>query len=70
MNPETPVAPVPALRQTPEQLEKLRQIAQAQGKQGKSTFENLLGSGAELWETDEEFESFLEQVEAIRHAKG
>ena len=54
---------------TPEQAEKLRLLAEKQGTLGKSTFENLLGSGATLWETDEEFEAFLERIRDIRQAK-
>jgi len=55
--------------QSVEQAEKLIQSAIQQGTLGKSTFENLLGSGAHLWETDAEFELFLERLREIRHEK-
>ena len=34
------------------------------------TYEQLLGSCENLWETDEEFEQFLQVVEASRKEKG
>ena len=60
--------PVPD--QTPEQAERLRRIAEKQGTLSTSTFENLLGAGKDLWETDEEFEQFLQLLRQIRQAKG
>lgn len=59
----------PATSQTPEQAEKLRRIAEKQGTLGKSTFENLLGTGKQLWDSDEEFEQFLKLLREIRQAK-
>jgi hypothetical protein len=61
---------LPPPDQTPEQLERLRLIARHQATLGKSTFENLLGAGADLWKTDKEFDAFLDQVQEIRDAKG
>ena len=65
MSPDTAPATVP----TSDQAEKLRAIAARQGTLGKSTYENLLGSGAQLWKSDEEFGQFLEHIRAIRQAK-
>jgi len=48
---------------------KLRAIAEAQGTLGKSTFENLLGAGKGLWDSDEDFERFMENIRAIRQAQ-
>jgi hypothetical protein len=68
MSPDTTTPP--ATGQTPEQAEKFRAIAERQGTLGKSTYENLFGSRAGQWETDEEFDQFLEHIRAIRNAKG
>jgi hypothetical protein len=56
----------PLPTQTPEQAARLRAIAEQQGTLGKATFENLLGAGKDLWETDEEFERFLEILRMSR----
>jgi hypothetical protein len=45
---------------------KLRAIAEKQGTLGKATFENLLGAGAHLWASDEEFEQFLKLTRESR----
>jgi hypothetical protein len=60
----------PVTEQSSEQAERLRQIAEKQGTFGKSRLENLLGKGQELWETDEEFDRFLQLIHEIRQAKG
>jgi hypothetical protein len=51
----------------PDAAERLRAIAEQQGTQGKATFEALFGAGAHLWESDAEFERFLQ---LIREARG
>lgn len=43
---------------------------QAEGKDRTATYENLLGAGAGLWESDEEFERFLATVREIRAERG
>ena len=58
--------PKPGPGQTAEQAGRLRRIAEQQGTLGKSTFENLLGTGTHLWESDAEFEQFLQLVRASR----
>lgn len=42
----------------------------AGGKDRTATYENLLGAGAGLWGSDEEFERFLETVRATRAEEG
>jgi hypothetical protein len=37
---------------------------------GTSTYDRLLGSGKDLWESDEEFEQFMEFLRDIRRADG
>lgn len=59
-----------SMGQTPEQYERLRRIAEQQGKLGTSRLENLEGAGQNLWESEEEFEQFLKLVREIREAKG
>lgn len=54
----------------PDAAAKLRAIAEAQGTLGKSTFENLLGAGKDLWDSPEDFERFMENLRAIRRAEG
>lgn len=70
MNTDTTHTPTPATGQTPEQAERLRAIAEKQGTLGTSRVENLLGAGAGLWETDAQFEQFLEHLREIRHDRG
>ena len=41
-----------------------------QGVAKTATFENLLGSGADLWADDAEFAAFLQLLHAARHEKG
>jgi hypothetical protein len=45
---------------------KLRAIAERQGTLGKATFGTLLGAGAHLWATAEEFERFQQLVRESR----
>ncbi len=45
---------------------KLRSIAERQGTLGTATFENLLGAGAHLWATDEEFDRFQQLIRESR----
>ena len=66
MNKDTKPAPCPLPTQTPEQAARLRALAERQGTLGTSTFENLLGAGKDLWDSDEEFERFLEIVRESR----
>jgi hypothetical protein len=54
-------------------LEKRRRLEELVAKQGvarTATFEHLLGAGAELWDDESDFNSFLETVKAGRHEKG
>ncbi|MDY3557587.1 hypothetical protein R5W23_000114 [Gemmata sp. JC673] len=46
--------------------EKLRALAEKQGTLGKATFEVLLGAGAHLWASEEEFERFQQLVRESR----
>ena len=62
-----PAAPSPAPGQTPEQAERLRQIAKKQGTLGKSRLENVVRVWDGLWKSDEEYERFLELLREIRH---
>lgn len=48
----------------------LEEMIAEQGVAGTATFERLLGSGADLWADDAEFDAFLRHLEAIRHEKG
>jgi hypothetical protein len=48
---------------------KLRAIAEKQGTLGKATFETLLGAGAHLWASDEEFERFQQLTREARGAE-
>ena len=50
--------------------EKLERMAREQGVTKTSNLENLEGKGKELWDSDEEFEQFLEHMKAIRKEKG
>jgi hypothetical protein len=47
----------------------LEELIAEQGVAQTATFERLLGSGAELWSDDAEFEAFLDHVQAIRREK-
>jgi hypothetical protein len=47
----------------------LEELIQEQGVAQTATYDHLLGSGAELWADDAEFEAFLDHVQAIRHEK-
>jgi hypothetical protein len=46
--------------------EKLRALAEKQGTLGKATFEALLGAGAHLWASEEEFERFQQLTRESR----
>jgi hypothetical protein len=50
----------------PDAAERLQRIAEAQGVADKATVEHLRGDGSDLWETDEEFERFLEHLRESR----
>jgi hypothetical protein len=54
-------------RRTPQ--ERLAQIMAEQGWKN-ATIENLEGQGADLWETEEEFQAFLASIAATRAEKG
>jgi hypothetical protein len=68
MNDET-VTTKPVTKQTPEQADNLRRIAEEQGTLHTSNFEHLWGAGKELWADDAEFEAFLASIRAIREQK-
>ena len=68
--PRKPIRPAPAGQVSPPMPDaeaKLRAIAEAQGVvlDGKA-YEKLLGAGKCLWDSDEDFERFLESIRAIR----
>jgi hypothetical protein len=69
MSTETGAKPTPKTGQTPEQVENLRRIAEAQGTLHTSNLEHLWGAGKELWADDTEFEAFLASIHAIRKQK-
>ena len=65
-----PLRPTPlgeARPPRPDAEAKLRAIAEAQGVvlDGKA-WEHLLGAGKGLWDSDEDFERFLESIRALR----
>lgn len=65
-----PLRPTPlgeARPPRPDAEAKLRAIAEAQGVvlDGKA-WEHLLGAGKALWDSDEDFERFLESIRALR----
>jgi hypothetical protein len=45
----------------------LEELIAEQGVVQTATYERLLGSAAELWQDDAEFQAFLDHVQAIRH---
>ncbi len=47
----------------------LEELIAEQGVDRTATYERLLGSGAELWSDDAEFEAFLRHVQAVRREK-
>jgi hypothetical protein len=63
--PETSEAPKPILPVADAQA-KLRAIAEQQGTLGTATFEKLLGAGAHLWASDEEFDRFQQLIRESR----
>jgi hypothetical protein len=63
--PAPPVPPTPAGRPR----KTLDELIAEQGVAETATFENLLGKGAELWDSDEEFEQFMDHLRAIRRKK-
>jgi hypothetical protein len=48
---------------------KLERLIAEQGVAQTATFENLLGSAADLWASDADFDVFLRQVQVIRNEK-
>jgi len=48
----------------------LNDLIAMQGVSKTATYQHLLGAGADLWESDADFEQFLESVKAVRHEKG
>lgn len=50
----------------PDAEEKLRKILEEQGVAGKARIENLLGAGKDLFDSEEEYERFIELLEKIR----
>ena len=51
----------------PDMPEKLQRMIEQQGVAHTATFEYLLGSGADLWETDEEFDDFVKLLNESRN---
>jgi len=61
------IAQVPPKALKPEEIAaKLARIAAEQGNAETSNVEHLLGSGEDLWETDEELDEFLEGIRQRR----
>jgi hypothetical protein len=48
----------------------LDELIAEQGVAQTASFEHLLGSGAELWEDDADFERFLQGTRAVRQELG
>lgn len=70
MNTDT-TTPMPApgaapILPVPDAAERLRAIMEKQGTLGTSTFEKLFGAGADLWDSDQEFEQFLRLLRESR----
>ncbi len=63
--PETSDAPKP-IPPVADAQAKLQAIAERQGTLGRATFENLLGAGAHLWASDEEFDRFQQLIRESR----
>jgi hypothetical protein len=55
-------------RRTPQ--ERLADLIAEQGVEKTATYENLVGAGADLWDTEEEFQAFLASIAATRAEKG
>jgi uncharacterized protein (DUF2384 family) len=62
-----PDAPTPKPVLTP--AEKLARLIAEQGVRPVERFEDLLGRGRDLWETDEEFQEFLEAIRRAREER-
>lgn len=43
------------------------QVVREQGKAESSKYENVLGSGRDLWESDEDFADFVALLDRLRH---
>jgi hypothetical protein len=72
MNPETTGPMIPSGQASPDQRKRakaLEELIAEQGVEATATYERLLGSGADLWTDDNEFETFLEHLQAIRREK-
>ena len=50
----------------PDAEERIRAIMEEQGTQGKATYENFVGAGKDLWDSDEDFERFIELLNERR----
>lgn len=66
MNANTPPVPAPHPLRTPEQEARLNAIREKQGITGPTPIEYIQELAKGLWETDEEFDAFME---AIREAR-
>lgn len=66
-----PTAPSSASQpEDPRPAKSLQEMIAEQGVAETATFERLLGSGADLWADDAEFDAFLQHLRAVRHEKG
>ncbi len=65
-NPTPPPSHLGGNDRAPKSLDEL--IAE-QGVAETATFERLLGSAAELWADDAEFDAYLQHLRAIRHER-
>lgn len=65
--PEPTTAPAPPVKPRLDDIpEPLLRLIREQGVAETATYENLLGSGKDLWESDEEFEEWMELLRKLK----
>lgn len=69
MNTSNQPVPAPNPLQTPEQLARLNAIRKQQGITGPTPIEQIIGSGRNLWDSDEDFDKFVASIEELRRQK-
>ena len=69
MNANTPPVPAPHPLRTPEQEARLNAIREQQGITGPTPIDQIIGSGRDLWDSDEDFDSFLAAINESRRQK-
>ncbi len=70
MKSKTPRAAPASLKDALEVRRRLEELVAKQGVVRTATFEHLLGAGANLWDDESDFNSFLKAVKAGRREKG